>query len=84
VILLPNATTEGALDLTNRLRTAIGGIVLPQMNGTRITISIGIATYVDGNMRSYEQLIKQADEAMYQSKMTGKDRVTVVPVVPPD
>jgi len=54
------------------------------MNGTRITISIGIATYVDGNMRSYEQLIKQADEAMYQSKMTGKDRVTVVPVVPPD
>jgi two-component system cell cycle response regulator len=76
-ILLPNATTEGALDLANRLRTAIGEIVVAGMVGSKITVSIGIATYIDGNMHSYEQLIKEADGAMYQSKKMGKDRVTV-------
>jgi two-component system cell cycle response regulator len=76
-ILLPNATVEGALDLANRLRTAIGEIVVAETDGTKITVSIGITTFVDGNMHSYEQLIKLADEAMYQSKKMGKDRITV-------
>jgi len=76
-ILLPNTGANGAIVLADRLRTALGEIVVVEMNGTRITASIGIATFVDGNMSSYEQLIKQADETMYQSKMTGKDRVTV-------
>ena len=76
-LLLPNATAEGALDLANRLRTAIGEIVAAEMDGTKITVSIGIATYVDDNMKTYLQLIKQADDAMYHSKKMGKDRITV-------
>jgi two-component system cell cycle response regulator len=76
-LLLPNTGAKGAIVLADRLRTALGEIVVVEMNCTRITASVGIATYVDGNMSSYEQLIKQADETMYQSKMTGKDRVTV-------
>jgi two-component system cell cycle response regulator len=77
VILLPNASAEGALDLSERLRAAIGEIDVSQMDGKNITVSIGIATYVGGNMQSYEQLIRLADKAMYQSKNAGKNRVTV-------
>jgi diguanylate cyclase (GGDEF)-like protein len=40
-------------------------------------VSIGIATYIDDNMQTYLQLVKQADDAMYHSKKMGKDRITV-------
>jgi len=40
-----------------------------------VTISIGVSCSRDGV--SAEEVIKQADEAMYQSKTTGKNKVTL-------
>ena len=41
----------------------------------KVTSSIGVAFYP--NIKSYEDLLKKADENMYKSKKEGKDRVTL-------
>ncbi len=41
-----------------------------------VTISLGATLHKDGDTK--ESLIERADKAMYQSKITGKNRVTIV------
>jgi diguanylate cyclase (GGDEF)-like protein len=40
-----------------------------------VTISIGVSASREGS--AVEEVVKQADEAMYQSKMSGKNKVTL-------
>lgn len=40
----------------------------------RITVSIGVASYPQDET-SYENLVKQADEALYRAKELGRNRV---------
>ena len=69
-IVMPNAETEDAVDLANRVLRAVEQIDIP------VTASIGIATYVrhaaDGS-----ELVEAADRALYQSKRAGRNRATV-------
>ncbi|MEI8165740.1 MAG: diguanylate cyclase [Chloroflexales bacterium] len=41
-----------------------------------ITISFGIATYPDHGTNA-EELIRKADQALYQAKHAGRNRVTI-------
>jgi diguanylate cyclase (GGDEF)-like protein len=43
---------------------------------TTLTCSIGVASYPDHG-KDRQSLIRVADESMYNSKRTGKNRVTV-------
>lgn len=77
-IVLPQTDTESARKLAERLRHNVeraaimcGGIPL------RVTISIGMATYVSAlGKRGKADIIQAADRALYQSKRTGRNRVT--------
>ena len=78
LILLPNTQQHDALDIANRLlQTVI------QYPWTKIapklqqSISAGIACYQDEEELSY--LIKKADNALYQAKDCGRNRVVVQP-----
>ena len=75
VLLLPQTDTAGATVLAERLRAGIeaGTAANPQANG--LTISAGIATLAAGE--DPQQLIARADTALYQSKHTGRNRVTL-------
>lgn len=42
---------------------------------TMVTISVGVSTNKEG--KEVQELVKQADEAMYHSKTTGKNKVTM-------
>ncbi|MDQ0112737.1 GGDEF domain-containing protein [Paenibacillus harenae] len=42
---------------------------------TMVTISVGVSTNKEG--KEVQDLVKQADEAMYRSKTTGKNKVTM-------
>jgi diguanylate cyclase (GGDEF)-like protein/PAS domain S-box-containing protein len=77
-ILLPGATPEQARKVTEGLRLAIETEAKESIKGAdvmRITSSFGFATVMMG-ASSLEALIEQADQALYKSKESGRNRVT--------
>jgi diguanylate cyclase (GGDEF)-like protein/PAS domain S-box-containing protein len=78
-IILPGATPERALDVAERLRSEIEASAnrsVRRANVQTITVSFGISTRAMGAI-SVEELIDQADQALYQSKADGRNRVTL-------
>jgi diguanylate cyclase (GGDEF)-like protein len=82
LILLPETGVEGATQIAERLRDHIATVVNDTSAPTpiRITISIGIAIFEpDKNPKmgrgiALNELINQADLAMYQAKHEGRNR----------
>lgn len=78
-ILLPDATPEQALDITERLRAEIeqhAGSSVRSINGLHFTSSFGVAS-VSAELSSINELIELADYALYSSKHNGRNRVTL-------
>lgn len=78
-LLLPGLEAAEALAVAERLRAAIEADAQRAIRGTevrRITSSFGVATLLTG-ARSLEELIDQADQALYRSKEAGRNRVTL-------
>jgi two-component system cell cycle response regulator len=73
--LLPNTNYDGASEFADRLLSEVRELNIPQLKGRKITISIGLSTFQENNVTSYETLLQLADEAMYQAKKSGKDRM---------
>ena len=74
VVLLPDTTVEQACVIANRLRLATGKPSAPDMPA--YTVSVGVATTSDSNTTSMD-LIARADEALYEAKHAGKDRIAI-------
>ena len=76
VILLPETTLEGAVEVAERLREVVAqDVFLKDSLSLEITISLGIAIAL-GKDATINSLIKHADSAMYESKGHGRNRVT--------
>lgn len=73
-IILPNTSRHGARDLADRLMETMRTYLYQQLGGRNITVSLGISCYERGNLKTYNQLVVAADEAMYRAKAAGKDR----------
>jgi len=73
LLLLPETTSEQAEEILKRL----DGAICPELTTTlgRVTFSAGIASYVSD--ASAEDLVKLADDRLYQSKRLGKGHVTI-------
>jgi two-component system, cell cycle response regulator len=76
VVLLFGSNLAQAVEIGERLRATIEthafvyqGIRLP------ITISVGVATK-ENEMSTWEEMFQKADEALYASKRTGRNKVT--------
>jgi len=77
VVLLPETPPRGAVEVANRIRRSVESTPLAlKGKKVRTTVSIGIASFPDHG-DSLEDILKQADEAMYTSKADGRNRVTV-------
>ncbi|SHE54076.1 diguanylate cyclase (GGDEF) domain-containing protein [Marinitoga hydrogenitolerans DSM 16785] len=74
LIILSNITKENALKVSERIRKAIEDNTVC-INGykIKITVSQGLALF-DGN-KNIDQLIKEADLALYEAKEKGKNKV---------
>ena len=72
---LVEATSQQALMVSERLRNAIGShVFVYEDKSINITISIGIAQYPqDGH--TINELVANADKALYQCKNTGRNKV---------
>jgi diguanylate cyclase (GGDEF)-like protein len=77
-LVLPATELGGALELCERLRSAIAGRPFVADIGTHVnvTASFGIASYPE-HARTSLGLVKCADEAMQRAKREGKDSVRV-------
>lgn len=77
-ILLPLCELNGALHVAEQIRGAIESL-MPQIQGTalRITASIGVACS-DKRCQTIAALQRLADQAMYEAKKQGRNRVTQI------
>jgi len=76
-VLLINTEAEDARIVAERIREAIEALtVTHEKHSIRFTVSLGIAE-MEGGMESHEQLIHNADQALYQSKEGGRNQATV-------
>lgn len=76
VVVMVNATREQAELMAQRICDSAREKVYPWMD-RGATLSIGVATLPDVAADSFEALVEAADKAMYQAKMSGKDRVVI-------
>jgi diguanylate cyclase (GGDEF)-like protein/PAS domain S-box-containing protein len=71
-IVLEECDTEDAIAAAERFRLAICEHTWPHR---AVTASFGVST-TDGNLKIAQDLIRQADTALYASKDSGRNRVT--------
>jgi two-component system, cell cycle response regulator len=74
VVILPRTPLEGALAIGERVRLAIEDLRIPRVDGGepfRVTASIGVSASATGEK---EELISNADRALYDAKREGKNR----------
>ncbi len=75
-VVLAGADETEALEVADRLRTAVAAVPLAGGAGaTRITVSAGVAKFDSGE--SWQAVLANADLALYASKAAGRNRVTV-------
>lgn len=77
VLLLPNLNAASAYVLAEKIRNAVSqaantGVI--RRNGHKITISLGTATTIPEEGRNPDDLIVEADKAMYEAKRAGRNQ----------
>jgi diguanylate cyclase (GGDEF)-like protein len=75
LVLVPGAEVEGAAELAELLREAVG--VAPHGPGVAVTMSLGVCASSRGEPFDYGSVFARADAAMYEAKRNGRDRVCV-------
>jgi diguanylate cyclase (GGDEF)-like protein len=78
-IVLPDTDPGNAAEVAERARRAVADLCLPHAESDLgiVTISVGVTSAVPGLASRPDHLIKIADEALYQAKKTGRNRVVV-------
>lgn len=76
-ILQDLADAEAAAPLLERLLGAAREVFEDQGRAMQVTASMGVALYPQADAVDADQLLRQADQAMYQAKLAGKNRYTV-------
>jgi two-component system, cell cycle response regulator len=80
LIVLPEQTLESTALAAERLRRAVEELAIPHeasKPGGIVTVSCGLAELSPGEKKTVEEFLKEADEALYQAKESGKNKVAV-------
>lgn len=75
-IMLPETDSQHALEIAQRLCLAVEAVEIPvpAQAALRFTTSIGVASLA-GSDTCIESLLNRADQALYQAKHEGRNRV---------
>jgi diguanylate cyclase (GGDEF)-like protein len=77
LLVMPDTPLELALASLERLRTLVFNITLPPSGrGLRVSMSAGLAS-LDESTHSLDELIAQADAALYTAKNEGRDLIRI-------
>ncbi|WP_029933576.1 diguanylate cyclase [Thiomicrospira pelophila] len=77
-VILPETPLEGALKVAQALRETIENLAFPHAYSKvadHVTISLGVASNERDQKISVENLLKQADQALYKAKKAGRNQV---------
>lgn len=79
VVLLPETNLEQALLVTERVRSAIAACEVAVSSGViKVTASFGITMFNPALDQSPDSILERADRALYQSKDSGRNRVSML------
>lgn len=79
-VLLPGVELDEALMTAEKMRSMLAAreVLHAASNVSQfVTLSIGVALYDHETMDHFDQLLKQADDALYRAKDQGRDRVSI-------
>ncbi|WP_051275988.1 diguanylate cyclase [Desulfovirgula thermocuniculi] len=77
VVLLPETDAAGAVQVAEKLRRKVEEYPFPheqKQPGGNLTVSLGVAAFPD-HAQSTRDLLSAADQAMYEAKSRGRNRV---------
>lgn len=77
-IVLPNTSLEGAIRVANRIRAEVHSLELPHHQsplGQQVTVSVGVSSLIPTLEQTPIALLTLTDQALYQAKAQGRDRV---------
>lgn len=74
-IVLPDVTAAQAGEIAERIRSACEGCRVLADDGFQVPVTVSIGLVQAGDADSLDDLLKQADRAMYLAKAQGRNRV---------
>lgn len=75
-VILPNTELDGAYAVAEKLRQAVANHIFKYGDSVaKLTLTIGISTLAEEGIHSKDDMVKHADEAMYEGKIRGKNMV---------
>ena len=78
ILILPNSRTDTALMRAEMIRSSVEGLQINfhRQSVEKITVSLGVAAFPDHGENA-DVIIKKADDALYEAKRRGRNRVEV-------
>ncbi|MFB2877837.1 CHASE2 domain-containing protein [Floridanema aerugineum] len=79
-VIMPNTNPEVALKVAKRITANVKSLQIVHENSLisdRVTLSCGVASMVPNLTNSISELINIADQALYEAKRQGRDRIIV-------
>jgi two-component system cell cycle response regulator len=78
VLVLPETEQDSALQVATKIHDAIRSCTFGAPNQPfRLTVSIGLSSTSNRSYSEWPQMLKDADQALYVAKNSGKDRIEV-------
>lgn len=78
VILLPGVMLDGAVKIAETARSNVDALNIPHAGSDvadHVTISIGVASMLPAEGGDWKDLVKKADQKLYQAKSAGRNNV---------
>lgn len=82
-IVLVNTDQDGIEVMCQRANKAVRKLGIAHEKSDvapHVTVSIGASLVITDKVSDYKEVVKRADEALYQSKKTGRDKYTFLPM----
>ncbi len=78
ILILPEAGLEESFIIAERIRRLVENTVF-EVGGVQVhlTLSMGISNFPNHRAKSKEELVKMADQALYDAKRSGRNKVCI-------